>query len=83
MATKKGPAPAPLDPKVTKKLLDKLAGHLTDDGVLVLECGVKGGAGKKQWHVVPRWDGAKRYPRSTCCGRSCCPGTASAGSGRA
>ena len=45
-----------------KKLLDKLAGHLTDDGVLVLECGVKGGAGKKQWHVVPRWDGAKRYP---------------------
>jgi SAM-dependent methyltransferase len=45
-----------------KKLLDKLAGHLTDDGVLVLECGVKGGAGKKQWHLVPRWDGAKRYP---------------------
>lgn len=25
MATKKGPKPAPLDPKVTKKLLDKLA----------------------------------------------------------
>ena len=25
MATKKGPAPAPLDPKVTKKLLDKLS----------------------------------------------------------
>jgi SAM-dependent methyltransferase len=45
-----------------KKLLDKLSGHLTDDGVLVLECGVKGGPGKKQWHVVPRWDGAKRYP---------------------
>jgi protein-L-isoaspartate O-methyltransferase len=45
-----------------KKLLDKLTDHLTDDGVLVLECGVKGGPGKKQWHVVPRWDGAKRYP---------------------
>lgn len=45
-----------------KKLLDKLAAHLTDDGVLVLECGVKGEGGKKQWHVVPRWDGAKRYP---------------------
>lgn len=25
MATKKGPAPAPLDPKVAKKLLDKLS----------------------------------------------------------
>ena len=25
MATKKGPKPAPLDPKVTKKLLDKLS----------------------------------------------------------
>ena len=25
MATKKGPGPAPLDPKVTKKLLDKLS----------------------------------------------------------
>jgi SAM-dependent methyltransferase len=45
-----------------KRLLDKLADHLTEDGVLVLECGVKGGPGKKQWHVVPRWDGVKRYP---------------------
>jgi SAM-dependent methyltransferase len=45
-----------------KRLLDKLADHLTEDGVLVLECGVKGAPGKKQWHVVPRWDGAKRYP---------------------
>jgi SAM-dependent methyltransferase len=45
-----------------KRLLDKLSRHLTDDGVLVLECGVKGGSGRKQWHVVSRWDGAKRYP---------------------
>lgn len=45
-----------------KELLDKLATHLTNDGVLVLECGVRGGPGKKQWHVVPRWDGPKRYP---------------------
>jgi SAM-dependent methyltransferase len=45
-----------------KRLLDKLVHHLTEDGVLILECGVKGGPGKKQWHVVPRWDGAKRYP---------------------
>lgn len=48
-----------------KKLLDKIATHLTDDGALVLECGVKVGSGKKQWHVVPRWDGAKRYPSLT------------------
>lgn len=44
-----------------KKLLQKLAQHLTKDGVLILECGVKG-SGKKQWHIVHRWDGPRRYP---------------------
>ena len=44
-----------------RKLFRKLVNHLTDDGVLILECGVKG-RGTKSWNVVDRWDGPKRYP---------------------
>lgn len=46
-----------------QELLNKLISHLTDDGVLILECGV---APKKSiqdcWTTVTRWDGDRRYP---------------------
>ena len=44
-----------------RALLQKLAGHLTPSGVLVLECGVAGGRGKS-WEAVMRADGVRRYP---------------------
>jgi len=47
-----------------RALLQKLAGHLTPTGVLVLECGVAG-TGRKAWEAVKRGDGVRRYPSTT------------------
>jgi SAM-dependent methyltransferase len=44
-----------------RALLQKLAGHLTPTGVLVLECGVAPG-GRKVWEAVKRGDGVRRFP---------------------
>lgn len=46
-----------------KKLFDKLARHLTQDGVLVLECGVISDPNTARWATIPRGIGDKpRYP---------------------
>jgi SAM-dependent methyltransferase len=44
-----------------RRLLDKLAQHLTPTGVLVLECGI-GSTPGKSWEAVKRWDGVRVYP---------------------
>lgn len=45
-------------------LLDKLAGHLSDNGVLILECGVGEGP-EEQWKSYQRHDGSLRFPTRT------------------
>lgn len=45
-----------------RALLEKLAGHLTPTGTLVLECGAISGVDKKAWQAVRRADGVRRYP---------------------
>ena len=45
-----------------RALLEKLAGHLTPTGTLVLECGAIPGVDKKAWQAVRRADGVRRYP---------------------
>ena len=47
-----------------RALLQKLAGHLTPTGVLVIECGIAGGQ-RKSWEAVKRGDGVRRYPSMT------------------
>jgi SAM-dependent methyltransferase len=47
-----------------RRLLQKLAGHLTPTGALVLECGVAGTA-RKVWEAVKRGDGVRRYHSTT------------------
>jgi SAM-dependent methyltransferase len=44
-----------------RALLQKLAGHLTPTGTLILECGIVS-PGTKTWHAVKRADGVRRYP---------------------
>lgn len=45
-----------------RALLEKLAGHLTPTGTLILECGAISGVDKKAWQAVRRADGVRRYP---------------------
>jgi SAM-dependent methyltransferase len=45
-----------------RALLEKLAGHLTPTGTLVLECGAIAGLHTKSWQTVRRADGVRRYP---------------------
>lgn len=44
-----------------RKFLEKLATHLTENGTLVLECGI-GPSVDSNWHVIHRHDGIMRYP---------------------
>jgi SAM-dependent methyltransferase len=44
-----------------RALLQKLAGHLTPTGVLVVECGISSQPGKT-WEAIRRADGVRRYP---------------------
>lgn len=45
-----------------KQFLDMLAGHLTPNGMLVLECGVASAVSNQAWQLVQRADGIFRYP---------------------
>ena len=45
-----------------RALLEKLAGHLTPTGTLILECGAIAGVQGKSWQTVRRADGVRRYP---------------------
>jgi SAM-dependent methyltransferase len=45
-----------------RALLEKLAGHLTPTGTLVLECGAIAGVQNKSWQSVRRADGVRRFP---------------------
>ena len=47
--------------KNQKKLLSHLRSHLTDNGILVLECGVSQ-YNLNHWYTFQRHDGALRYP---------------------
>ena len=44
-----------------RDFLQKLAGHLTPEGTLIVECGVSG-MSEVGWEAVKRHDGVRRYP---------------------
>lgn len=45
-----------------KKLLDRIAGNLADDGLLILECGIDTSITGQAWVSRQRSDGVFRYP---------------------